>query len=192
VRDEYRSASAPVLALLSRGENGAEDAPTLRGHFSVFNEWTMIDSAFEGRFLERVAPGAFARTIANDRARMRVLFQHGHDPMLGSKPLGTIQTLREDEQGAFYEVPLLDTDYVRELVPGLRAGVYGASFRFNAVRENFDNKPPRSTYNPDGLPERTITEARVMEFGPVTFGAYPSASAGVRSLSDVFATRGRG
>jgi hypothetical protein len=27
-------------------------------------------------------------------------------------------------------------------------------------------------YNPKGMPERTITEAKVFEFGPVTYPAY--------------------
>lgn len=161
---------------------GAAGAPTLHGDFAVFNQWTEIDSVFEGRFLERVAPGAFAQTLARDR--IRVLFQHGRDPQIGDKPLGVPTVLREDELGAFYEVPLLDTAYVRELVPGLRAGAYGASFRFAVRREHVVQSPERSDYNPDGLPERTILEAKVMEFGPVTFPAYEGATAGVRSLTD--------
>jgi hypothetical protein len=52
------------------------------------------------------------------------------------------------------------------------------------VREDLDQKPGRSTYNPKALPERTIREAKVMEFGPVTFPAYEGATAGVRSLTD--------
>jgi hypothetical protein len=62
----------------------------------------------------------------------------------------------------------------------------GASFRFKVMREDFNKKPERSDVNPDGLPERTITEAKVMEFGPVTFPAYEGATAGVRSLTDEF------
>jgi HK97 family phage prohead protease len=167
-----------------RAEGGAEATPTMFGHFATFNEWTEIDSAFEGNFLERVAPGAFARSLARDRSRLRVLFQHGRDPQIGDKVLGIPTVLREDELGAAYEVPLLDTSYVRDLIPGLEAGAYGASFRFKVVREDLNQKPERSTYNPDALPERTIREARVMEFGPVTFPAYEGATAGVRSLTD--------
>jgi hypothetical protein len=113
-----------------------------------------------------------------------VLFQHGRDPTVGSKVLGIPTTLREDEQGGYYEVPLLDTAYNHDLIPGLRAGAYGASFRFTVTREHVVQSPGASSYNPTALPERTIQEARVMEFGPVTFPAYQGATAGVRSLTD--------
>ena len=173
--------SAPGIELTRSGESGM---PTLRGHFSVFDTWTTIDSAWEGTFRERVAPGAFTKTIQENRNNIKVLFQHGKDPQVGDKPLGAISDLREDETGAYYEVPLLDTSYNRDLLPGLEAGLYGASFRFKVLREDFDRKPEASDHNPDGLPERTIKEAALYEFGPVTFGAYPTATAGVRSLTD--------
>jgi HK97 family phage prohead protease len=158
----------------------------LKGEFAVFNEWTEINSAWEGNFLERIAPTAFNKTFAENRQGMKVLYDHGHDPQIGNKPLGTISDLRATDTGAYYEVPLFDTSYNRDLLPGLKAGVYGASFRFKVMREEFDKTPERSDYNPNRLPERTITEARVMEFGPVTFPAYEGASAGVRSLTDEY------
>jgi hypothetical protein len=57
------------------------------------------------------------------------------------------------------------------------------------MKEEFDQKPKESDYNPAGIPERTIKEVQVMEFGPVTFPASPTASAAVRSLTDVYAMR---
>jgi HK97 family phage prohead protease len=126
--------------------------PTLTGHFSVFNTWYEVDSVVEGHFLERVAPGAFARTIAEDRSQMRILFNHGKDPQIGDKPLGAIESLTEDARGAAYEARLLDTSYNRDLVPGLQAGVYGSSFRFHVTGEEFTDRPERSTHNPDGIP----------------------------------------
>lgn len=151
------------------------------GHFSKFNEWTEIDSWFEGRFLERIAPGAYKKTFRENRANIKSLFQHGHDPVIGDKPLGPIDDLREDDVGAYYEVPLLDAPYVRDIEPGLREGLYGASFRFKSMREEFSEEPGKSKHNPEGLPERTLKELRVYEFGPVTFPAYPGATAGLRS-----------
>jgi HK97 family phage prohead protease len=161
--------------------------PVMVGHFARWNEWTEIDSIFEGHFMERIAPGAFKKTFDENGSRMRVLFQHGQDPQIGDKPLGTIDKLEEDREGAYYEVPLLDAPYVRDnILPGLRAGLYGSSFRFSVQREQFNRDAKPSDYNPKGLPERTLKELAVREFGPVTFPAYAGATAGVRSLTDQF------
>lgn len=167
----------------------AEDdaPPTMFGHFTVFNEWTRIDSVWEGTFMERIAPGAFTKTIEENRSNIQVLFQHGQDPSIGDKPLGAITELREDDIGPYYEVPLLDAGYVRDdILPGLKADLYGSSFRFRVTREDKNEEPGRSDVNPDGLPERTIKEVNLFEFGPVTFPAYASATAGVRSLTDEY------
>lgn len=158
----------------------------LSGHFSKFNNWYRISSMWEGDFLERTAPGFTTQTIAEDRSGMRVLFNHGFDGQISDKVLGPIREVREDGEGVYYEVPLFDTTYNRDLLPGLKAGVYGASFRMQVLADSWDDEPKRSKDNPDGLPERTITRARVMEFGPVTFPANPEASAGVRSATDEF------
>lgn len=180
-RDELFRAYRPGVEL----RDDSADGPVMVGHFAVFNRWTEIDSLWEGRFLERIAPGAFRKTFREGRDAMRVLFQHGHDPQVGNKPIGSIRDLREDETGAYYEVPLLDARYVTEdVLPGLRAGVYGASFRFRVIREEFVQEPKPSAENPAGLPERTVKEAVVREFGPVTFPAYPDATAGIRSMTD--------
>ncbi len=174
-------AETPVL---ERAEG--DSMPTLTGHFAVFDQWTEINSVYEGRFLERLAPTSMDKTIAESRDSMKVLFNHGTDPQIANKVLGPISSLTADATGARYEVPLLDTSYNRDLIPGLEAGLYGASFRFQVVQEDFNSKPKRSDYNPSGLPERTITEAKVREFGPVTFPAYAGASAGLRSMTDEF------
>src|SRR5574343_732705 len=159
---------------------------TLVTRFSVYNEWTEINSALEGRFMERIAPGAFDKTFSENGQRIKVLFNHGKDPQIGDKVLGPIENLRSEADGAWAEVPLFDTTYHRDLLPGLKAGVYGASFRFSVMRENYNRKAERSDHNPRGLPKRTILEARVPELGPVTFPAYEGAVAGVRSMTDEY------
>jgi HK97 family phage prohead protease len=156
----------------------------LNGHFCVFNRWTEIDSFFEGRFMEQIAPGACKKTFEENRRGMRCMLQHGRDPQFGMKPLGPIRELEEDDIGGRYEVGLLDTALNRDLLPALKEELYGASFRFQVLREEVVNEPPRSEHNPEGIEERTITEMRVREFGPVTFPAYEDATAGVRSIND--------
>lgn len=191
-RDNLFRAVMPGIELVRAdpADDGEAAGPVMVGHFSVFNQWTEINSWVEGNFMERFVRGAFKKTIREQRDRMRVLFQHGMDMQIGDKPLGPIRDLREDDDGAYYEVPLLDAPYVREdILPGLEAGLYGASFRFRVMREEIVEDPEPSEDNPKGLPERTVKEAEVREFGPVTFPAYAGASAGVRSLTDDFIMR---
>jgi HK97 family phage prohead protease len=178
----FRAAYLPGAASVRAAADGGPQR-VLAGHFAVFNKWTEINSVFEGQFMERIAPGTFKKTF-QEPAGMRVLFQHGRDPQVGDKPLGTIDSLSEDSKGAAYEVSMFDTSYNRDLIPGLAAGVYGASFRFRVLREDLVMEPEVSDDNPKGLPERTIREANVSEFGPVTFPAYAEATAGLRSITD--------
>jgi HK97 family phage prohead protease len=154
---------------------------TLFGHFSRFNTWTEINSFIEGHFLEMVAPNATRKTLREQRPK--VLLNHGMDPMLGDRVIATPTVLREDDEGSYYEARLFDgLDPV--LLAGLRAGEYGASFRFNVVRDAWNDNPDPSDHNPKGLRERTLKEVRVSEFGPVTFPAYADATAGIRSMTD--------
>jgi HK97 family phage major capsid protein len=164
-----------------REENGT---PRLVGHFAVFNKWTRIDSAFEGTFMERVAPGSFTKAFQPEyRSRVRVTLNHGQDPDLGDKPIASIDVLKEDREGAFYDAELLD-GVPPLVVSGLRKGVYGSSFRFRVTREDFNRAAEVSDHNPEGLPERTIREVELYEFGPVTYPAYAGATAAIRSATD--------
>ena len=133
----------------------AGDMPTMSGHFSTFNDWYEVDSWIEGHFLERIAPGAFAKTIRKSneaRGAMKVLYDHGQDPQIGNKILGPIARLEEDSIGPAYEVPLLDTSYNRDLVPGLEAGLYGSSFRFAVSDDDWDRTPSHPTTTPTRFP----------------------------------------
>ena len=84
---------------------------------------------------------------------------------------------------------LFDASYVRDLKPAIAAGQMGSSFRFQVTGEE-ETLPSKPTdWNPEKLPERTITNVVLYEFGPVTFPAYADASAGVRSTTDEFLER---
>jgi HK97 family phage prohead protease len=162
------------------------DMPILSGTAAVFGEWTEIRSNYEGHFFERFMPGAFTKTIRENKSKIRCLFHHGQDPSIGFKPLGPITKLAEEDGGLRYDVQLLDTDYNRSLIPGLEAGLYGSSFRFGINRKEDVRSPKRSAWNPKGILERTIRESYLRELGPTPLPAYAGTSAGVRSLSDEF------
>jgi HK97 family phage prohead protease len=181
-----RSAPLVVRAADAVDENSM---PIMEVRFSPFETWYEIDSWWEGRFLERTVRGAFAKTIAENRDRIKCLYDHGFDPQIGNKVLGTIEDLREDPDSGVGDVQLFDTTYVRDLLPGLQAGVYGSSMRMRVIKEEWNEDPGISDHNPQGLPERSILEIRMFEFGPVTFPANGEATAGVRSMTDDFYER---
>lgn len=173
-------------------DDGSEPAhdgrlATLVVDFSRFDTWYEIDSFWEGRFLERTRKGAFKKTIAQNRDQVKVFFNHGFDLNIGRKVLGVPEVLEEREESPHLEAGLLDTSYNRDLLPGLRAGGYGSSFMFEVLGESWNRKPDQSQHNPEGLPERDVTEVRLFEAGPVTWPANPDATAGVRSGTDWYA-----
>jgi hypothetical protein len=67
----------------------------------------------------------------------------------------------------------------------LESGQLGASFRFRVVRDELERHPSRSADNPARLPQVTVTEAKLIEFGPTPTPAYMGATAGVRSTREV-------
>jgi hypothetical protein len=181
------SAQACALGLLRDDGDSPDVMPILEVRFSPFNAWYEVASFWEGNFMERTVKGAFARTMDNARSApvmpVKMLYDHGHDPSIGNKPLAAVEDLREAKDSAVASGRLFDAAYVRELLPGLEAGVYGSSFRFRVIQDSWNDEPDVSDHNPKGIPERTITEIRLFEQGPVTFPASPTASAGLRSVS---------
>ena len=180
--DLVRMVPAKAARIEHRSDSPAGTIGTLYGYAAVFESWTEIES-YEGHFLERIAAGAFADALRDHGDSVKVMFNHGMDPVIGEKPLGKPSVLREDSRGLYMEVPLDDTSYNRDLLASLKSGaIDGMSFRFRVAADNFVNPSTKTAHNPKMLPERTITRVgRLFEAGPVTYPAYLATSAGARA-----------
>ena len=155
------------------------DGLTLEGYAAVFNDWVEIRD-MAGTFMERIAPGAFKRSIG--RATPVLQFDHGAHPLIGSIPLGRITSINEDGHGLRVRAKLSDNWLVEPVRDAIRDGaITGMSFRFS-IPDDGDQWEQR-----DGVAYRTITLANVMEVGPVVFPAYESTSVGVRSRQTAIA-----
>jgi phage head maturation protease len=176
---ETRSAAGDnVLAYT----NAPQTAPAGRmsGYIARFGEWTTVDSMYEGRFMERLQMGAFARSFREHGTALKIQFNHGRDARVGESPIAVPEMLCETPDGAWMEARLLDgVDPV--VVSGLRERILGASFRFTVHDggERWVDHPARSAQNDSGLPERTLTSVDCREAGPVVFGAYDGAQLSV-------------
>lgn len=171
---------APTDSLIRANTTTTEvEGRTMTGYPIVFDRWTTIDS-WEGKFKERIAPTALNQTLKTNAKNVKVLFNHGMDPSIGDKPLGKPSVMQVDERGLYAEVVLSETSYNDDLLALMRDGaIDGQSFRFSVVKEDWAKTDTK-------LPERTITELRLYEFGPVTFPAYQATTIGIRSR-DTFA-----
>lgn len=174
-QDELFRLEAPKDDLVRHVNFRAEpsgDGLSLDGYAAMFDEWTTIDS-WEGNFRERVAPGAFKKTLSE---RMPVLqFDHGTHPLIGSLPLGVFTSIKEDEVGLRTKARLSDNWLVQPVRDAIRDGaITGMSFRFRVINDTWRK-------GEDKIPERTITEVALYEAGPVVFPAYEQTSVGVRS-----------
>jgi Caudovirus prohead serine protease len=178
VGDIYR-AVFPSLEL----ERAVDAEPVLTMKFALFNRWTEIDSPIEGHFMERVSPGAFKKSIKENLQNVRAILSHGKDPSLGQTVLGRIESIEETPEDAVGRVSLFRS-LPGLLLDGLRAGVYGASFRGASIKEKIDYRPARSDFNPEGIPEVTRTEIRLRDIGPTPFAAYSETTSMVRCDTD--------
>lgn len=177
-RDDLVRMAGPISVRSGGDENPGN---IMTGYPIVFNEPTEIDN-WEGHFIERIAPGATTRTLKERAGRIQVLFNHGMDPQIGNKPLGRALVMKEDATGLYTETALSDTSYNADIRALLEDGaITGMSFRFAVVREDTNMSPKPSKDNPNAIPERTVTELKLYEFGPVTFPAYEAAAVGLRA-----------
>jgi len=154
----------------------------ISGHAAVFNK----SSQDLGGFVERVAPGAFAKTIS--QADVRALFNHDPNMILGRSRAG-VGTLRlgEDSQGLSYDVSLdRRQSYANDVAIAIERGdITQSSFGFRTIADSWDRTD-------DGYPLRTLTEVSLNngDVSPVTYPAYLDADVAARALHHVSAKIG--
>jgi HK97 family phage prohead protease len=170
--------TVPSVRLEQRADG---QPPTITGYGAVFYResdpgTTYNFSGWWDQFQERIMPGAFDRAIREDD--VRALFNHSPDQVLGRNRSGTMR-LSIDATGLRYEIDPPNNELGRMVVESIRRGdVTGSSFAFIANDITFREVKQE---NGDPLVIREINEVSLFDTGPVTYPAYGSSSASVRS-----------
>jgi len=145
------------------------DKLTFSGYAAVFNS----DSQ-PLPFTERIAPGAFKRTL-QARNDVKLLWNHDSGEVLASTRSGTMR-LYEDSHGLKVEADLAPTTRGKDLSILMQRGdINKMSFGFTVQQDS---------WSPDGN-TRTLESVRLIEASIVTFPAYESSVAQVRSLDQI-------
>jgi len=165
---EVRTISAELRAMPAADGKPAK----ICGHAANFNSM----SQDLGGFTERIAPGAFAKTLLD--ADVRALWNHDANIVLGRNKSGTLRMV-EDSIGLYYECDTPDTQMVRDMVvsPIMRGDVTQCSFGFYTIADKWDNI--------DGQIVRTLLEVELLDVSPVTYPAYNSTDVAMRSMQAV-------
>jgi HK97 family phage prohead protease len=144
----------------------AEDGTMrLRGYAAVFN-----DDSVPLPFIERIAPGAFRKTLS-ETPDVRLLINHEGLPLARTKN-GTL-TLTEDDRGLYMDATIADTSEGRDLYKLVERGdVDQMSFAFRVIRQKWNED--RTT--------RTLTEVSLSDgdVSVVTYPAYPTTTVEAR------------
>lgn len=170
-----------AVELRTEGE-GAAAKRLVRGYAAVFKSDSENLGGETYRMIEQIAPGAFDDVLKDD---VRALFNHDANLILARSKAG-VGTLKigSDERGLWYEFEAPDTQAGRDLMVSLARGdVDQSSFGFTVSKEG--QKWEESSAAGVTTARRMITKvSRLYDVSPVTYPAYPDASAALRSLTE--------
>ncbi|WP_244941485.1 HK97 family phage prohead protease [Bradyrhizobium yuanmingense] len=148
-------------------------ANVITGFAVVFGDETVIG----GEFRERIARGAFTRTL-KERPDVLMLLDHDSGRVLGRTGAGGTLWLQENSAGLYFSLKVDPTTPEGQTALGTvgRQDVRGCSFGFRVRAERWDD-------GGDRLPLRTITDVDLHELTLTAFPAYPTTTAALRSTA---------
>lgn len=151
-----------------RGHSGGRG---LEGYASVFNVEARI-----GDYVERVMPGAFRQTLAENRDIL-ALANHETNQILGRTAAGTLK-LAEDSRGLHFSISELpETGYAADILALVRSGnIGGASFAFR----------PRPGGEVWAGKNRSLTNLHLFEVSVISgMPAYTGTAVHARAMPDL-------
>ena len=167
----HRTVTLQDLEVRSGTDDDDDRAPLIRGYAAVFNEWADI---IPGVFRERIAPGAFRKTIRE--ADVRALVNHDPNYVLGRNRASTLQ-LHEDKHGLAVEIEPPDAQWARDLMVSMKRGdISQMSFGFRPVK--WTEEVGEKASDPLKI---TLDEVTLFDVSVVTFPAYKQTEAWARS-----------
>lgn len=147
--------------------------PRLAGYAAVF------DSASDdlGGFTETIRPGAFARSLQDNKSDPLALVHHMPHLVLGRRSAGTLR-LNEDKKGLAFEIDLPDTQTARDVATSVERGdIRGASFAFSVPGGG-----DRWTFGA-GVARRELLDVDLHEITITARPAYPDTEVAQRTLA---------
>lgn len=157
---------------LRAAAEGERSPGTMVGYAAVFGKPSAV---IEGRFVERLNPGAFGPAI--EGTDTVALYNHDPNYVLGRKSAGTLR-MAEDAIGLKVEIDLPDSTLGRDLAESIRRrDVLGQSFSFTVPAGGDE-------WDRSANPAQRIVNAigKLYDVGPVVFPAYEDTTVAMRAF----------
>ncbi|ETT58189.1 HK97 family phage prohead protease [Paenibacillus sp. FSL H8-0457] len=165
---------ADKIEIRSTENEGGATTRTVVGYVVKFNQRSQL---IWGEFYERVAKGAFARSLQENT--IKAFWNHRSDFVLGSTKNGTLR-LWEDEVGLAFELDLPNNTWGNDAYESIQRGdVDGVSFGFYVRSDSWQYLKDEDVY------ERTLLDVNLFEVSPTPFAAYPGSEVNKRSIEQL-------
>jgi len=154
---------------------------TVEAYAAVFNSPTEVMD-IQGHYVEQLSPTAFNQTIARNKGKFPVLYNHGRTldgtpSEIGSMPIGSTTEARIDGKGLFTVARYNNTPLADQTLEAIRNGdITGMSWRGRTIAQDVDI--PRGGFRANKLGELTVvtrTEIALRELGPTLYPYYVGA-----------------
>ena len=150
-------------------EDGEGKPPTIEGYAANYNQ-----PSEDMGFIEYIATGAFSKAVGRDD--VRALFNHDANYVLGRNRAGTLELI-DDAVGLRVGITPPETQWATDLMHSMKRGdINQMSFAFGVIDEEWDTE--------NDYPKRTIKDVKLYDVSVVTYPAYPTTTAAVRSKLD--------
>ncbi len=149
------------------------DRTTLEGYAAKFNQMS-VDM---GGWFERIAPGAFTKSLESKSHDILMLWSHDHSKPLAARSDQSLDVWQDDVGLGFRARIDGDTTWEQDAMKAVKKQrVRQMSFGFFTPEEG------DVWERQDGKIIRTVTEADLWEISPVAIPAYPSTTVEARKV----------
>lgn len=143
------------------------DGMNFEGYASVFGNKDSWGDVME--------PGAFKKTIAENKKRIKVLAMHDFYSVIGIP-----KTLEEDSKGLYFNAKISDTQLGRDIFTLIKdKAITEMSIGYNALKYEINRDENSKDYG-----TRYLKEVRLWEISPVTWGANERAKIKALNIYD--------
>jgi HK97 family phage prohead protease len=188
--EETRALPADVAGMEIRSAEDESSEDRFHGYAMVWNSRAAIGDPYTVGFYEQCSPGMVTKTLRE--GDQRFFLDHNPFYIVSRRSAGTL-SLTSDDHGLVVDSALDDRlSYVRDFKANVdNRNITGMSFGMKVVKDSWaKERVTRSDGQDLDVEVRTLLEVQLVEVSAVTFPAYGSTQASLKTIATALRQRG--